>query len=164
MAYPNYYPQFYQPMYPPIYQPQIPTMNQQQVQPQTTQKTDAVQPQITNGGFVLAPSEDVARAYPIAPGNCVTFKIEGKPIVIEKSMGFSQLEAPKVEKYRLVKEEDTPQTSIQAHTDMEKDKVDNSLFDELKADMGLLREEVDSMWKEIETLKKKPITRKKDEE
>lgn len=85
------YPQFY-PQNPQIQMPQQP-----QVQPQT---------QVQNGGFMLVPSEDIARSYPVAPGNCVTFKIEGKPIVMEKSMGFSQLEAPRIEKYKLVREDE----------------------------------------------------------
>ena len=74
-----------------------PAMNQQV---QTMQ-----QPQIQNGGFLSAPNEDYVLNYPIGLGNCLTFKIEGKPIVIEKSMGFSQLESPKIERYKLMKED-----------------------------------------------------------
>jgi hypothetical protein len=40
----------------------------------------------------------------MAPGNSIMFKIESEPIVIEKTMGFSQLDSPVVTKYRLVKE------------------------------------------------------------
>lgn len=69
---------------------------QQGFQGQQLQQSIQQPQQIQNGGFMLVPSEDIARSYPVAPGNCVTFKIEGQPIVMEKSMGFSQLEAPRV--------------------------------------------------------------------
>lgn len=76
---------------------------------QQSQPVNQPAPQIQNSGFLSAPSEEFARNYPVGLGNSVTFKIEGKPIVMEKSMGFSQLESPKIERYRLVKEEsDTP--------------------------------------------------------
>ena len=61
--------------------------------------------QMQNGGFVVVPSEDDVLRYPVALGNLVTFKIENQPIVIEKSRGFSQFEAPKYERYKLIKEE-----------------------------------------------------------
>lgn len=67
------------------------------------------QPQFTiqNGGFVCVSSEDEARKYPVAPGNSVTFKNENAPYVYTKTMGFSQLDRPLFEVFRLVKEEDT---------------------------------------------------------
>ena len=65
-------------------------------------------PQAPQSGFVTVHSEDEALRYPIAPGNSITFKIEGQPTIIEKSMGFSQLESPKIEKFKLVKA-DAPQ-------------------------------------------------------
>lgn len=81
MNYPNYYQQYPQQVY----------------QPNT--------PQIQNGGFISAASIEYARNYPVAPGNVVTFKIENQPIVCEKSQGFSQLEGPVFNIYRLVKED-----------------------------------------------------------
>ncbi len=62
--------------------------------------------QIQNGGFVSVSSEEDARRYPVAPGNSVTFKNENAPYVYTKTMGFSQLDRPLFEKFRLVKEED----------------------------------------------------------
>lgn len=80
--------------------PYTPVPNfQQPIQP--TQPTPATQ----SNGFMVVPNEDIVRNYPVAPGNCVTFKIEGQPIVMEKSMGFSQLEPPRIERYRLVRED-----------------------------------------------------------
>ncbi len=96
MAYNNgFYPQYYPP-----------------TQNQAFQQNYLQNQQMQNGGFMVVPSEDMARTYPVAPGNCVTFKIEGKPIVMEKSMGFSQLEAPRVDRYRLVREDDSKEPSV----------------------------------------------------
>lgn len=96
MAYNNgFYPQYYPPAQNQAFQQNYPQNQQMQ-----------------NGGFMVVPSEDMARTYPVAPGNCVTFKIEGKPIVMEKSMGFSQLEAPRVDRYRLVREDDSKEPSV----------------------------------------------------
>lgn len=122
----NYFPAGY-----PCFPPQV---QQQQAQ------------QIQSSGFMLVPSEDIVNTYPVAPGNCVTFKIEGKPIVMEKSMGFSQLESPRIERYRLVKEE--PQVP-----------------EEVPADNNY-GGEIGRIWAEIEEIKKtiaKSTTRKKKE-
>ena len=101
--YPNYYPQ-----YQPVYQP---TQTAQQAQPQMPQQSYApTQNQVQNGGFVPVRSEAEARSYPVAPGTSITFKNETSPYCYVKTMGFSQLEAPRFEKYRLVKE-DEPETS-----------------------------------------------------
>lgn len=60
--------------------------------------------QIQNGGFVSVRSEAEARNYPVALGNSVTFKDETSPYIYTKTMGFSQLDVPKFDKYKLVKE------------------------------------------------------------
>ena len=64
--------------------------------------------QIQNGGFVSVQSMAEAFNYPVAPGNSITFKDENAPYVYTKTKGFSPLEQPVFEKYRLVKEEDSP--------------------------------------------------------
>lgn len=76
---------------------------------QAVMSSNMSQPQFTiqNGGFVSVTSEEEARRYPVAPGNSVTFKNENAPYVYTKTMGFSQLDRPLFEIYRLVKEEDT---------------------------------------------------------
>jgi len=88
------------------YQPQL-LQNLQQQQPFNQQAA----PQIQNGGFVSVRNEAEARGYPVAPGNSVTFKDEGAPYVYTKTMGFSQLDRPIFEKYRLVRE--TPSEASQ---------------------------------------------------
>ena len=67
-----------------------------------------VQPQQTmqNGGYIPVRSEDEAVRYPLAPGTFATFRIEGTPYIVEKSMGFSQIESPQYRKYQLVPVED----------------------------------------------------------
>lgn len=69
--------------------------NPYQFQQQQTQQT----------GFVSIRSEQEARNYPIAPGSSVIFKNENEPYIYTKTMGFSQLDMPVFDKYRLVKEE-----------------------------------------------------------
>lgn len=108
--------------------------------------TQSTQPtQIQNGGFVSVASEEMVASYPVAPGNCVTFKVEGQPIVLEKSMGFSQLESPRIEKYRLVKEE-TPEDQKQSEADS-------------------IKAELKKIWSEINAIKnRKPVTKDKNGE
>ena len=86
-----------------------------QIQPQT---------QMQNGGFVSLPSEDMVYSYPVAMGNCVTFKIEGKPIVMEKSVGFSQFESPKIKRFRLVEEDAEKVSESRDISDIDKVKSD----------------------------------------
>lgn len=141
MAYNNGFPV----NYPQYYQQQVPQMQQNasQMQQNIPQMQQGIS-QIQNGGFMLVPSEDIARSYPVAPGNCVTFKIEGKPIVIEKSMGFSQLEAPKIDRYRLTKEEAQAEAPKECHCSND--------FESLKG-------EIDKLWKEIRRLEhEQPIS------
>jgi len=98
-----------------------------------------------NGGFISIPNENMVATYPVAPGNCVTFKVEGQPIVLEKSMGFSQLESPKIERYRLVKEDyvvETPQNETKTNE-----------LEEIKSD-------IERLWDEIDALKPKKTTRR----
>ena len=97
MAY-NYFPATYQPY--PNYQPQF------QQAPQMPQQVQQSQP--TQSGFIRVQNENEARMYPVAPGNSVVFVDETRPYCYTKTVDQSQLDRPKFEKYRLVKEEDTP--------------------------------------------------------
>lgn len=86
MAYPNYY-------YP---------VNYQQFQPQMPQTNQSAQ-------FVRVRSEHEARMWPVAPGNSVTFIDENAPYCYTKTVDMSQLDRPRFERYRLVKEEPAPE-------------------------------------------------------
>ena len=150
MAYNNgFYPQYFQPN--PVFSnyPQNP-----QNYPQQNQPTQQMQPQqqIQNGGFMLVANEDIARTYPVAPGNCVTFKIEGKPIVMEKSMGFSQLEAPRIDRYRLVREEDAPQEQNLPKNAPQISEKENESIEELKGQIRALNEQMDELKKRLEKM------------
>lgn len=104
--------------YPYYYPNQQMLQNMQQVIPQ-------------DNGFVMVRSEMEARNYPVGFGKSVTFKDETAPYVYSKTMGFSQLDKPIFEKYRLVKEES------------EEKPVDN------------YRDEIDRLWNEINALKER---------
>ena len=98
------------------------------------------QPQIQNGGFISVRNEEEARCDPVAIGNSVTFKDETAPYVYTKTMGFSQLDRPIFEKYRLVKEGDD-----RSHDERPKRIPE---LDSLKAD-------VRKIWDEINEIKGK---------
>lgn len=85
--------------YYPMYQPYA-----QYGQYQNQQQQQTVQSPLS-GNIIPVQNEDEARMYPIAPGNSVTFKDENQPYIYTKTMGFSQLDRPVFEKYKLIKEE-----------------------------------------------------------
>ena len=152
MAYPYYQQMNYQPNYynqpNPYYQQmqqQQAVMQQQQAQAQQQQQMQ--QPAIQQSGFVLVQSEQEARAYPVAPGNSITFKDERQPYCYVKTMGFNQLDRPTFERYRLVKEDmptEATESATTAQTQQKKVSVDYAL----KADL-------EAVWAEIDALKEK---------
>lgn len=119
---------------------QPPQMSQQQ-QPQ----------QIQNGGFVYVQNEEEARNYPVAPGNSVTFKDENSPYMYAKTMGFSQLDRPIFEKYRLIKEnaaenaQNAPELKPGDSTHILSSESLKSEIDGLTAKYEALRSEVESI-------------------
>ena len=119
MPYPNVYPQMQIPM--------------------------QTQPQIQNGGFVSVRNENEARNYPIAPGNSITFKDETAPYVYTKTMGFSKLDRPIFEKFKLVKEDaiETPESSQNESFNIEP----------INTSINELKDQIDMLWNEIEGLK-----------
>lgn len=119
MAFNNGFPVNYQQYY------QQPQQNMQNMQ----------QMQIQNGGFVPVTSEEMARNYPVAQGTSVTFRDENAPYIYTKTMGFSQLDRPIFEKYKLVREE-TP-AKKDCHCTGEVDK---------------LKSEIEKLWEEIRRL------------
>jgi hypothetical protein len=151
MAYPNqfYFPQGYQQNF------QGYPQNYQQTQ-QPIQQPAQQQMQIQNGGFVCIRGEQEAREYPIAAGTSITFKDETAPYIYTKTMGFSQLDLPQFEKYRLVKEDSTA-TQGNAHTGDEANKaIDLSCYvkqDEFEA----ITAQIEGLKKEIEELKAKKV-------
>lgn len=138
-----YNPYSYQQFYPQNYQQNYP-QQAQQAQPQPQPQIQPPQPQIQNGGLVSVHNENEARNYPIAIGTSITFKDENAPYVYTKTMGFSQLESPKFDKYRLVKEEtEVPQEQTAIV------KFDNTALDEIKTKIGALEEEIEGIKKKL---------------
>lgn len=158
MAYGNYYPATYQPAFYGQQNPYYQQMQQGQQMQQPAQSQQVQQPQIQKSGFVFVQSEQEARAYPVAPGNSVTFKDESQPYCYVKTMGFNQLDRPLFEKYRLVKEEDGQNIAQNTPRIEDNTKDGNDTKYALKSDL-------DAIWGEIEALKKKieAITTKKPE-
>lgn len=154
MAYGNYFPAPYQPNYygqpnPYYQQMQNQAMMQQNQQMQNAQQQgqQMQQPTIQQSGFVLVPSEQEARNYPVAPGNSVTFKDENAPYCYVKTMGFNQLDRPTFERYRLVKE-DSPVTAQKAPTSADSAEGSKDTAYAIKSDLT-------AIWSELDTLKEK---------
>lgn len=165
-AYPYYQQQYYPQNFNQGYQQQQAYMGQnnggyatqQNVQQAPQVNAQNQSQQIQNSGFLPAPNEEYVKTFPIGAGNCITFKIEGKPIVMEKSMGFSQLEAPKIDRYRLVKEE-APETPQERQNDVEKVEAKDSI-NALERQIDVLSDRINVLEKEINSLKETPAPKK----
>ena len=107
------------------------------------------QPQIQNGGLISVRSEMEARNYPIAPGNSITFKDENSPYVYTKTMGFSQLDRPTFEKFRLVKEEALESLQNASNSAFASQPIDLSSY-ALKTDVEALRHEIEQIKQSVE--------------
>lgn len=134
---PNYYGQY--PVYP---QPIMPA-----------QQTQAPM-QIQNGGFVSVRNENEARSYPVAPGNSITFKDETAPYVYTKTMGFSQLDRPIFEKFKLVKEDAPEAQNLPQNDDFDIKAMSNSLS-ELKDEIEDVRGEIEGIQDELNIMRRK---------
>lgn len=147
MAYPYYQQMNYQPNYynqpnPYYQQMQQQAIAQQQAQQQQNQQIQ--QPAIQQSGFVLVQSEQEARAYPVAPGNSITFKDESQPYCYVKTMGFNQLDRPVFERYRLVKE-DAPSETREAPTTHEQLATTKNVDYATKNDLAAVWDELDAL-------------------
>ena len=128
-----------------MYNPYYPYMQQQPIQ-------QPVQQQQIQSSFVVVSNEDEIRRYPVAPGGLITFRIENQPIIVEKSLGYSQFDSPHYERYRMTKE-DMPEVQPKEYilkSDYENAK--NEIFSQ-----------IEDLKSHISALEKKP-TRKKVEE
>lgn len=145
----------YQPMYQQIQQMQQPAIPQMQNASQNMQVQGTNQNmQMQNGGFVTVANENMAYSYPVAHGTCMTFKVEGQPIVIEKSMGFSQFESPKIDRYRLVKEEITEEKPEVQETENHWE----SWIEDIKTRIEIVEKELAAL-----KAKPKPVAKKKED-
>lgn len=131
-----------------------PQMMQTQPQPQVSQNTQPLQ----NAGFIMVSSEDEAYRYPVALGKCMTFKVENEPIVIEKSMSYSQLENPKIDRYRLVRED-----VVDAPKPIEPIEVEQSHDDGLKEELQAIRRDIEGIKKKLYSNNQKQIAKKRED-
>lgn len=139
----------------PQVQAQPQQQQQQQAQPQQPQQSE----QLVSGGFVVIPTEEDAKRYPVAPGNLVTFKIENEPIMIEKSMGRSQFSSPEYKYYKLCEYNNQTETPS---------KVDNVTEDVSNSDIEFMKKSFEHIEKRLESLSdsyvelKKTLSKKQD--
>ena len=109
--------------------------------------------QNNQNGIITVRSIDEARMYPVAPGNSITFRDENAPYIYTKTMGFSQLDRPIFEKYRLMKEEDAPVASQEAHAQPLNGQTKDSIPYALKSDIEALTASYEALRQEVELLK-----------
>jgi hypothetical protein len=167
MAYGNYFPVTYQPNYygqpNPYYQQmqnQAMMQQNQQMQNAQQQSQQMQQPTIQQSGFVLVPSEQEARNYPVAPGNSVTFKDENAPYCYVKTMGFNQLDRPTFERYRLVKE-DSPVAAQKAPTSADSAEGSKDTAYALKSDLAEIWSELDALKEKVKAQTERKVTKTK---
>lgn len=150
------YPSYNYSMYPPMGVPAYPNTQQPAPQQNTAQPE-----QLINGGFAVVPTVDDIKKYPVAPGNFMLFKLQNTPYIIEKSMGYSQLDDPH---YRFFEEIDK---DIMNETPKDDKKEKPSQYEE---EIGDIKESISRMDKQIEELKDglssvkksiKPVPKKK---
>lgn len=151
MAYNSYYPVTYQPNFYAGGNPYY-AQSYQQTQAQNGQ-------QIQQTGFVSVQSEAEARSYPVALGNSITFKDENAPYCYVKTMGFSQLDRPTFEKYRLVKEDSALAEQNGAETALAKD--DKDIGYALKTDLSAIWGEIDTLKEKIADMSEKKVVKAK---
>lgn len=122
-------------------------MNYQYYNPNLMQMQPVQMPQQS---FVVVRSEEEARNYPVAQGNSILFRDETSPYVYTKTMGFSQLDRPTFEKYRLIKEGEVEEPKYEAQI--------TSIVGEITALNEAVKgigDEIKAMQEQHEALKKK---------
>ena len=103
-------------------------------------------------GFVRVQNENEARLYPVPAGQSITFIDENLPYCYVKSVDMSQLDRPKFERYKLVKEE-----TVNSMPEAEK-----APEYALKCDVDALTAKIEELRTEIDGLTIRKSTRKKD--
>jgi hypothetical protein len=145
----NYFPNYYSGLYQPIPQP-VPQMQVPVVQQPVQQSVQSQQPEIRQNGFIRVKDEAEVDAYPIAPGNSVTFIHETEPFVFVKTLGFSQFDRPVKEKYRLVKE--TPEEPNKTVSGPDKESISQTAEYAKAADVAKLARDVEALRVSVKTL------------
>lgn len=124
----------------------VPPQWQQQPQYNNQQYNHTNAP--VQGNFIRVPSEEVARNWNVQPGMSVTFIDENAPYCYTKTVDISQLDRPRFEKYRLVKEEETPAQTQEGNTTRKEEKneyVPVAEFNKLYNEFVALKHRVDAL-------------------
>lgn len=122
-------------------------LSQQAMQQNQQANQQPITPQVQRGGFVRVPSEYVARTWPVAVGDSVTFIDDNAPYCYVKTRSTSELDKPVFVRYRLVREDDPPAQPVAAPAP-EPDltayatKAD---IDAIRNDMTLLKAQIDAV-------------------
>lgn len=103
-------------------------------------------PQMQNGALISVRNEYEARNYPTAHGASLTFKDENAPYLYTKTLGFSQMDVPVFERFRLVKEEDVSGESDPRPTE------GNDHLNELKQDISQLQGQIRDIKRDVDGL------------
>ena len=147
----QFYP-MYQPIYPNPYYGQ--GMNTPQVQAPVQQAEPTIQ---KSNELIPISSREVAKNYPVAPRNSVSFKDENAPYIYIKTMGLSQFDPPKFEVFKLVKEnedENNEQSeSTPENTEPQIPMVEASVINDINESISVLDEEMKSTRIDIDYLK-----------
>ena len=107
-----------------------------------------------NNAFLTVRNEAEARGYPVAPGNSIMFRDENAPYIYNKSMGYSQLDQPTFDKYRLVKENVPEMHEDDSKTDLNNQTVNLSDY-ALKSDIDALTYEINALKEKVSMLSEK---------
>lgn len=114
------------------------------------QPVQTPQPEIRQNGFIRVKDEAEVDAYPIAPGNSVTFIHETEPFVFVKTLGFSQFDHPVKEKYRLVKE--TSEEPNKAFSGADKESASKGVEYAKADELARLARDVEALRVSVKTL------------
>lgn len=149
--------QYFQPAYQPVYNPYYsPIMQPNQVQ-QPMQNAQAEPVIQKTNELIPVSNRDVARNYPVALGNSVSFKDENAPYIYIKTMGFSQFDKPKFEVLKLVKEEAEEEHEEQKSEEVKEEPsipmVEASVINDINESIAVLDEEMKSTKIDIDYLK-----------
>ena len=141
-----------------------PNYNQMMFQQQMQNMQPQQPQQIQNGGFVFVKDINEARNYAVSPGNSVTFKIESQPYICTKTLGFSQLDQPIFEVFKLVKEDNEWKSDAKPMELTEDIPVIEYLpledADQMRIEMQQMRSEIDFLRETLELYTKEDKSEK----
>lgn len=98
--------------------------------------------QFTNG-LVHVQSESIARNYPVAPGNSVTFINDTAPFCYIKTVGYMPTDAPDFRIYKRI--DDVPTEAPTAPTQPHNQDPADTVGESIKAELAALRSRIEAL-------------------